>query len=342
MRCRKCENKAVINLRQYNLPLCREHFIERYWSTVRSTIERFKMFSHKSRILVAVSGGKDSLALWYILKKMGYDVAGLYINLGIENEKGEDGYSNRSEYFCRKLSERINSPLIVRNVFEEFGAPAPLLDRRRAPCSACGISKRHIMNEVALQGGFDVVATGHNLDDEVATLFSNTLRWDAGYLAKQYPVLPEDDGFVRKVKPLVFLTEKENLAFCLFEGIEFYHEECPFARDATSIFFKKIWAEIEDRMPGTKLRFFREFLKFKEKYLNINPYQVAQETYILAKERKAKKNGEGDKKEEVERSNLPQKKRCKVCGQPTIAGDICAFCRMVERIKQKQQRKIKR
>ena len=58
------------------------------------------------------------------------------------------------------------------------------------PCSACGLSKRHLFDEAALDGGYDVVVTGHNLDDEAAVLLGNTLRWDIDYLARQLPVLP--------------------------------------------------------------------------------------------------------------------------------------------------------
>ncbi len=308
MRCRKCEQKAKIYLRHFNLPLCKEHFEERYISTVSGAIEKFKMFSHKDKILVAVSGGKDSMALWHVLfVKLGYNVTALYINLGIGNEMGKDGYSNMSEFYVRKFSERFSAPLIVRNVYEEFGAPAPYLDKNRAPCSACGISKRYIMNDVAKEMGFDVIATGHNLDDEASALLSNVLRWDISYISKQNPVLPEEDGFVKKVKPLFFLTERENLAFCLFESIDFYHEECPFARDATSLFLKRIWAQIEDEMPGTKFRFLKEFLKFREKFISHSP-----ETELG---------------------------RCKICGQPTLAGDICAFHRMIQRKEENLRRK---
>ena len=76
------------------------------------------------------------------------------------------------------------------------------------PCSACGLSKRHLFDSAALEGGYDVVATGHNLDDEAAVLFGNTLRWDVEYLARQLPVLPARPGFPKKVKPLVRLTER--------------------------------------------------------------------------------------------------------------------------------------
>ncbi len=261
------------------------------------------MFSENDKILVAVSGGKDSMALWYLLLKLGYKVTALYINLGIGNEKGESGYSNMSEKVVREFAKRMGADLIIENVLEKYGAPAPLLDRKRTPCSACGIAKRHIFNSIAMQRGYDVVATGHNLDDEVTALLGNILRWDESYLKSQYPVLHAEDGFAKKVKPLIFLTEKENLAFCMFEGIPFHHDECPFAQGATNITLKRIWAQIEDFMPGTKYRFFREFLKFKEKYFKLEEKKI--------------------------------QGKCKVCNQPTLAGDLCTFHRMIEKVKNK-------
>ena len=87
--------------------------------------------------------------------------------------------------------------------------PAAAQATRRAPCGACGLSKRHLFNSAALEHGYDVVATGHNLDDEAAVLLGNVLRWETGYLGRQYPVLPAAPGFVRKVKPLVRLGERE-------------------------------------------------------------------------------------------------------------------------------------
>ena len=100
---------------------------------------------------------------------------------------------------------------------------------RRVPCSACGLSKRHLFDAAAREGGYDVVATGHNLDDEAAVLLGNTLRWDIDYLARQLPVLPGGNGFPRKVKPLVRLTERETAAWCIVRGIDYQVEECPMA-----------------------------------------------------------------------------------------------------------------
>ena len=74
------------------------------------------------------------------------------------------------------------------------------------PCAACGTLKRHYFDRAARDGGFDVLATGHNLDDEAAVLLGNVLHWQTEYLGRQVPVLEERPGFPRKVKPLVRLA----------------------------------------------------------------------------------------------------------------------------------------
>ena len=101
MKCRKCGQVAVINMRHHKLALCEECFPEWVRQRVQRTIQRFKMFEEGDRILLAVSGGKDSLALWDILLALGYETTGVYIDLGIE----DGGYSHASrqkiEQFAR-------------------------------------------------------------------------------------------------------------------------------------------------------------------------------------------------------------------------------------------------
>ena len=105
-----------------------------------------------------------------------------------------------------------------------------------------------------------MVATGHNLDDEAAVLFGNTLRWNVEYLGRQLPVLPGGDGFVRKVKPLVRLSEREMAAYCVLRGIDYIVEECPMADGNRHIGYKEALNAIEERSPGAKHAFYFEFL----------------------------------------------------------------------------------
>src|SRR5947209_20575238 len=106
MKCRRCRAPAVIDVRRHNAGFCRECFLHHCREQVRKTIEDFDMFQPGDRVLVAVSGGKDSLALWDILRDLGHDVDGLYLGLGI------DGYSDESGVYARKYAENTGGKLV--------------------------------------------------------------------------------------------------------------------------------------------------------------------------------------------------------------------------------------
>lgn len=269
------------------------------------TIEKHGMFGLSDRVLVAVSGGKDSLALWDVLLTLGYQAEGMYISLGIDEELG---YSDASLAMCRKFvsEHHPDAVLHIVDVEGEYGQSIPTLARtklrgRGKPCSVCGLVKRHVMNRVARDGGFAAIATGHNLDDEVAVLMQNTLHWQTGYLARQAPVLVEREGLARKVKPLVRIYEREAAAFTLVRGIEYIYDECPFAKGSTTNFNKDLLNQLELKSPGAKQQFYLQFLQAREKG-----------SVSFAAEQRAELHP------------------CRQCGQPTTAGDLCAFCRLWE------------
>ena len=191
MKCNTCGQKAAINMRQHKLALCKKHYLDWIPAQTQRFIEKYKMFNRDDKILVAISGGKDSLALWDILIQLGYQADGLYIGLGID---GGIGYSDKSLHFCQRFADRRGLNLIVVDVAEDYGSTIPELNQKTPrgkdkPCAVCGTSKRNIMNRVAREGGYSVLATGHNLDDEAVVLFGNTLNWLDNYLLRQGPVL---------------------------------------------------------------------------------------------------------------------------------------------------------
>jgi uncharacterized protein (TIGR00269 family) len=327
MKCRKCGHEAVINMRQHKLALCGEHFLEWVPEQTQRFIEKYKMFTPGERILVAVSGGKDSLSLWDVLLRLGYHADGMYIGLGID---GGVDYSNQSHEMCVRFLENYKSQISNVNVTADdrlqathtqylvptlhvvdvgklYGETIPevaarTMRGRDKPCSVCGLAKRHIMNRVARDGGYDVLATGHNLDDEVAVLFGNTLTWNSGYLVRQAPVLPADKpGLARKVKPFCRLYERETAAYALVRGIEYIYDECPFAEGSTSIAHKEILNQMEKDSPGVKLQFYLNFLRAREQGLF------------------------------AEQATRVELNACEKCGQPTSAPGLCAFCRLWER-----------
>jgi uncharacterized protein (TIGR00269 family) len=301
MKCRKCDRKAVVNMRQHKLALCGDHYTEWIPEQTQRFIKKYAMFGPQERILVAVSGGKDSLALWDVLTRLGYQAEGLYIGLGID---GGIGYSDQSKSFCETFAAARGLKLQVYDVAGQLGVPIPIAAQRvrrgrGRPCSVCGLSRRHIMNAAALEGGYDVLVTGHNLDDEAATLFGNTLRWSVGHLSRQSPVLSARDGLVRKAKPFCRFYERETAAYALLSGIDYVYDECPFSEGAKSIYYKQTLNRMEDERPGTKLQFYLAFLEAKR---------------------------EGAFGEQLD-TGAGRLHPCPSCGQPTSAPGQCAFCR---------------
>ncbi len=297
MKCRKCGGTAVLELRRHNAAFCAADFQTFFRNQVREAIRRHRMFTDEEHVLVAVSGGKDSLALWDVLIEEGYRTTGLYLDLGIFD------YSVESRAKCEAFAAARGVPLLVRRVADEVGAPVPIIKNvtRRPPCSGCGLSKRYLMNRAALDEGLPVVATGHNLDDEAATLFGSVMHWQTDALPRQSPALPSTHPkLVRRVKPLYRLSERETAAYAFLKGIDYIVDECPFAKGATSIAHKEILNRMEDASPGAKHNFLFGFL------------EKARAAF-----------------ERVEAVTLNE---CARCGQVTT-GTICAFCKLADQVK---------
>ncbi len=301
MKCRVCRQPAVIDIRRHNANFCTEHFLKLCRDQVTKAIDDFDMIAPGERVLVAVSGGKDSLALWDLLRELGYDADGLYVGLGI-GDYSDDSAELRP---TRSPTER-GLHLVHIDLRADYGIDVPTAARatKRVPCSACGLSKRHLFDKAAIDGGYDVVVTGHNLDDEAAVLFGNVLRWQDDYLGRQLPVLPAGDGFPRKAKPLVRLAERETAAYCVLRGIDYIVEECPMAAGNKHLGYKDVLNTIEAGSPGTKHDFYFGFL-------------------ARAAERFA------GRRRPPRRARARARHRVR-CGSPTT-GEVCAFCRLVDR-----------
>ncbi|MCA1713478.1 MAG: hypothetical protein LC789_18305 [Actinobacteria bacterium] len=181
--------------------------------------------------------------------------------------------------------------------------PAAAKAATRSTCGVCGLSKRYVFNREALRGGYDVVATGHNLDDEAATLLGNVLRWQTDLLARQRPALPSTgDNQARKVKPLYRLSEREMAAYCVVRGIDYVVEECPLVAGNSGIETKHALDLIEQHAPGTKAQFLFGYL-----------------------------DDHADSLAPSVGAAVARLGECATCGMPTTS-DECAFCRQRARI----------
>lgn len=253
----RCDAPAIIEIAWHNSAFCADCFVDHVRAQVRKAIDGHRMISYDDSIVVAVSGGKDSLALWDVLLDMGYRVDGFYLGLGI------GAYSDRSRRTCEEFAAARGATLHVRDLADDFGFDVPTAGRddSRSTCGVCGLSKRYAFNRVALEEGYDCMATGHNLDDEASQLLGNLLRWQTPFLSRQDVALPATEaGMAKKVKPLYRLGERETAAYCLIRGIDYIVEECPLVGGNTVLRYKEALNGIEAHSPGTKAQFLFGFL----------------------------------------------------------------------------------
>lgn len=297
MKCRRCAAPAVIDVRRHRAAFCPDCFVHHCREQVRRTIDKHHMIAPRESALVAVSGGKDSLMVWDVLLDLGYDPQGVYLGLGIGS------YSDVSRRKAEAYAATRGARLHVVDLRTEVGFDIPTAAAavRRAPCGACGLSKRHLLNRAARELGADVLVTGHNLDDEAAVLFGNVLTWQVDYLSRQRPVLPATDGFVRRVKPLIRLGERETAAYCVLRRIDYILDECPMAAGNRHLRYKDALNELEEHSPGAKAAFYLQFL---DRMLPLLDGVADDERAMVA--------------------------RCTRCGSPSTS-EVCAFCRLQER-----------
>jgi uncharacterized protein (TIGR00269 family) len=251
------------------------------------------MFERGSRVAVAVSGGKDSVALlhslWKLRGKLGVELVAITIDLGIA------GHSDRYVPLARRVCERLGVPCRVVDLRGEYGFSVDELRGLRRPvCSLCGAVKRYVLNREARELGAHVLATGHNLDDFLAALLQAYIRGDLKALAKLRPYLPPEGKLVARAKPLVETPERDTKLYVEALGLEHVTWKCPYSSGASSFEYKRVLDLLELEHPSIKFQMLRGFLE------RIQPLISVEEPSLLS---------------------------CSKCGEPS-SSPVCQFCRI--------------
>ncbi len=228
MKCNLCDSMAVYSRKYSGENLCSSCFSNTILQKAARTISKYKMIQNGDVVGVAVSGGKDSLSLLYVLNKMA--ISHNFCLKAITIDEGIQGYREEAMLivndFCKKLGieHQVYSYKTLFDTTLEEALEIKENDRISS-CSICGILRRRAIDFGAKDLGVDVVATGHNLDDVLQTFIINLLSGDTDKIGWMYPDTSANK--TRKIKPFCEIYENEIVFYAFTNNIPFQSEECP-------------------------------------------------------------------------------------------------------------------
>ena len=235
-------------------------FLNDFENKIKKAIQEYKLLDEKDKIIVAASGGKDSTTILYLLKKFGYNVSALYINLRL------GGYSERCLKALKELCKQEKIKLHVLDIKKQFGMRMCNIrcgvqqSIKVSNCMVCGIVKKWLLNKEARRLMADKIVTGHHLDDEAQTIIMNFLQGNLMLGANSGPITGsiKDKKFVPRVKPLYFISEKDIKKYSLMKKLPVVYEKCPCAVSSLRIRVREF---LRDKDEKTKQRIVENFLK---------------------------------------------------------------------------------
>ncbi|KKN23918.1 hypothetical protein LCGC14_0900160 [marine sediment metagenome] len=305
--CSRCNNIIVIQRRYSGENLCPECFQKNIEKNIYKTISKYKMLNPRDKIVVGLSGGKDSISLLYNLnliqnrKFHSEPIIALTIDEGIKEYR--ENSINKAKNFCKTYD--IEHKII--SFKEKMGISLDKIinikrgaSNSKYACNYCAVIRRRLLNDCAKELGGTVLAMGHNLTDLAETYLMNILYKRHNLIARQYLFKPENSKihkfFVRKVMPLLRIPEEEIFLYANIKKFDYYPSHCPY-REKDPIIRKRV------------LNFIQEFKKYSPEI----------EFNLL--------NGFLELSQILYNQNLKtQYNNCEVCGYPCGNGKICNYC----------------
>ncbi|MDD1746256.1 MAG: TIGR00269 family protein [Methanomassiliicoccales archaeon] len=254
MQCIKCSKEAVEYVRYNGSHLCEEHFLEYVERRVKKEIRQQVDLEGKSKVAVALSGGKDSSVALYIMHlalRQRRDISVVAITV----DEGISGYRPRTMEKAKELTRSLGIEHLVISFQGEVGMTMDGIAKAsgdKGPCTYCGVIRRRCMNKVARDVGADVLATGLNLDDTAQSILMNFTRGDVERLARLGPHQKVQPGLIPRIQPLRAIPEKESYLYAMLRRLPFSDDECPYADLALRNEYRAIVDGLEAKHTGTK------------------------------------------------------------------------------------------
>ncbi len=230
---------------------------------VLETLKKIKL-SKKEKIIVALSGGKDSTIVAWLLKKFGYNIEGFHINLKIGK------YSEDCLKEVKRLCSELKIKLTVYDIKKKMGASMCYLrsgiqSRSKGEiknCAICGVIKKWIINKEVRKLKAKKIATGHNLDDEAQTFLINIFKGSPQLSSNLGPISRRvsDKKFIPRIKPLFYIPEDEIRKYTKKNKLPVVYSGCPCALDSYRIQVRKFLNTISNKDKTNVVRNFEKLL----------------------------------------------------------------------------------
>lgn len=227
---------------------------------VNKAVNDYEMLVDGDRLVVGLSGGKDSMTLLLILserlKSVNYDyrIFPVYIDPGFE-----DGFGSELEQYCTKMGYDF--------IWEksDFGVLAHSSENRANPCFLCSRLRRKRLFEFADELNCTKLALGHNKDDLIETLFINMFY--SGRIGTMVPRQSLFDNTFKIVRPLAYVDENDIIKFAAEKKLPLFHNPCPSAKLSKRKEIKELLENLYKVNPNIKGNIFRSMSHVNEEYL---------------------------------------------------------------------------
>ena len=305
MTCDRCENQAAYTRKYSGEKLCSQCFSKSIVKKTAKTISKYKMIKHNELVAVAVSGGKDSLALLKVIHEM--SLTHSFKIKVITIDEGIPGYRNEALEIVKKVCLELNVEYKIYSYKDLFDLTLDeALDLREnektSSCSMCGTFRRRAMDYAAKDIGADVIATGHNLDDTLQTFVINMLSGDTTKVGWMNPDTSANS--LRKIKPFCEIYESEIVFYAFTNNMPFQSEPCPHMNEGIRTDIREFLNLLESQRSGIKNNLYQSIIKVSEVMKNSN-------------------------------SNTKEKTNCEKCGSE-CTGNVCSVCILVSKLKSNQ------